>query len=491
MPTRNTIRFVYDGAIREIRDVDPTTTVLQYLREHVRRTGTKEGCAEGDCGACTVAVGELDGSEIRYRTVNSCIQFLPTLDGKALLTVEDLKGADGELHPVQHAIVHSHGSQCGFCTPGFVMSLYVLNRETPDASAAEVGDALAGNLCRCTGYGTILEAVSSVATSSGTDGVAEKERRTTELLASLANDHMLAVDHQGSRYFAPKSIEQLATAFEQHPDATILAGGSDVGLWVTKQHRRLDTIIHLGDVADLNKIEVRGSTIEIGAAVTYSDAYATFAALHPDLGELMRRLGSRQIRNLGTVVGNIANGSPIGDSPPPLIALGASLTLRKGSSTRELPLEDYFIEYGRQDREPGEFVQAVRFQAPKDERFFRVYKISKRFDQDISAVCGAFKIEVEGKTVKHARICFGGMAGTPLRAYDCEQFLLGKPWTEETISDAQDVLDGCYAPMSDMRASSGYRAAVARNLLMKFYLETEIPTSQTRSLDAVAAMSHE
>ena len=489
MPRRNSVRFVHDGEIREIRDIDPTTTVLQYLREHVRQTGTKEGCAEGDCGACTVALGELDGNDIRYRTVNSCIQFLPTLDGKALLTVEDLKGADGELHPVQHAIVHSHGSQCGFCTPGFVMSAYVLNRETPSAAAGEVCDALAGNLCRCTGYGTILEAVSTIGTSSGTDGVAEKESRTAELLASLANDDMLDVEHQGSRYYAPKSIEQLAAVVEQHPDATILAGGTDVGLWVTKQHRRLDTIIYLGDVAELKRIDVRGSTIEIGAAVTYSDAFATFAGLHPDLGELMRRLGSRQIRNLGTVVGNIANGSPIGDSPPPLIALGATLTLRKGSSTRDMPLEDYFIEYGRQDRQPGEFVQAVRFQAPKDEKFFRVYKISKRFDQDISAVCGAFNIEVEGKTVKNARICFGGMAGTPLRAYDCEAFLQGKSWTEDTVTEAQGILDRCYVPMTDMRASSAYRATVARNLLMKFYLETEVPTSQTRTLDAAAVMS--
>ena len=291
-------------------------------------------------------------------------------------------------------------------------------------------------------------------------------------------------------FFSPKTVEQLAATVEQYPDATILAGGTDVGLWVTKQHRHLETIIYLGDVAELHRVDVQGSTITIGAAVTYSDAFATFADLHPDLGELMRRLGSRQIRNLGTVVGNIANGSPIGDSPPPLIALGAHVTLRKGSATRDLPLEDFFLEYGRQDLKPGEFIEAVRFDAPKDETNFRVYKISKRFDQDISAVCGAFNLEVEGGTVKDARICYGGMAGTPQRAHACEDFLRGKAWTKETVVQAQQVLDRCFTPMTDMRASAAYRTMVARNLLMKFFLETETPTSQTRTLDAVAALPH-
>ena len=482
------IRFVMGGEIREVAEVDPTLTVLRYLREEVRRTATKEGCAEGDCGACTVAIGELDGNRIRYRSVNACIQFLTALDGKLLVTAEDLKSPSGDLHPAQEAMLTCHGSQCGFCTPGFVMSLFVLNRETPSPSHQEINDALAGNLCRCTGYGPIKAAAVSMSNAPGRDPLADNEQHLVTLLEKIQRDEMLTVAQDGRRIHSPATVEELTEALAQDPDATILAGGTDVGLWVTKHHRKLPTVVYIGNVGALKNIDDRGDEVEIGAAVTYSEAFETLAALHPDVGELMRRLASRQIRNLGTLVGNIANGSPIGDSPPALIALGATLRLRSAAGQREIPLEDFFLDYGVQDRQPGEFVEAVRIHKPREDSHYRVYKLSKRFDQDISAVCGAFHVRLNDGVVTETRICFGGMAATPKRAEACESYLAGKPWSRETIEKACEALGADYAPIDDMRASADYRSATAANLLMKFYLETDRSASETRVLEAAGLL---
>ncbi|MCW5760219.1 MAG: xanthine dehydrogenase small subunit, partial [Phenylobacterium sp.] len=345
------IRFLLDGEVRELAaDIDPTLTVLNLLRYHLRRTGTKEGCAEGDCGACTVVLGELAGERVRFRAVNACILFAPMLDGRALYTVESL-GREGALHPVQQAMVDLHGSQCGFCTPGFVMSLYAHQREGAPTDAQSLKDALAGNLCRCTGYGPILAAGQAMGRTPEPD--------IAEALGAIQPAEGLVIQHRGRRFFAPRSAAELAAILEANPDATVLAGGTDVGLWVTKQQRVLETVVSLNDCADLKAVEDLGGAIRIGAAVRYADAHAALAALHPEFGELLRRLGGLQVRNLGTICGNIANGSPIGDMPPALIATGATLVLRKGGARRELPLEAYFLAYGRQDRAPGEFVEAV------------------------------------------------------------------------------------------------------------------------------------
>ncbi|MBL8770700.1 MAG: xanthine dehydrogenase small subunit [Phenylobacterium sp.] len=472
------IRFLLDGAVHELpADTDPTLTVLNLLRYHLRRTGTKEGCAEGDCGACTVVLGELEDGRVRFRAVNACILFAPMLDGRALFTVESL-GREGSLHPVQQAMVDSHASQCGFCTPGFVMSLYALQREGAPADTPSLKDALAGNLCRCTGYGPILAAGQAMGRTPEPD--------IADALAAIRPAESLALEHGARRFYAPRSADELAAVLEANPDATVLAGGTDVGLWVTKQRRVLPTVVSLNECADLKRIEDLGDAVRIGAAARYADAHAALASLHPAFDGLLRRLGGLQVRNLGTVCGNIANGSPIGDMPPALIAAGATLVLRRGSARRELPLEAYFLDYGRQDRRPGEFVEAVTVPKPPPGRVVHIAKLSKRFDQDISAVCLGLSVGLQAGQVTDARIAFGGMAATPKRAPRAEAALAGRAWTAATVETAAEVLADDFTPITDMRASAGYRLEAARNLLRRAFVEAA-GGDRLQDLEAVSA----
>jgi xanthine dehydrogenase small subunit len=464
------IRFMLDGAVRTVGGFDPTLTVLDYLRETDRRCGTKEGCAEGDCGACTVVLGELVDGAVRHRAVNACILFLGAIDGKELVTVESLAAPEAPAHPVQQALVECHGSQCGFCTPGFVMSLYALWRQGDVPTRPEIEQALAGNLCRCTGYRPIVAAAGQAC--AGTGRIDSRPAATAEQLRAIRPTRTLAIEQDGRRFLAPTSLDALAGLVLAHPQATLLAGGTDVGLWVTKQQRRLETVIYLGRVAGLADIAVAADRIEIGAGVSYSDAMPVLAKYHPEVDGLLRRLGSTQIRNAGTIGGNIANGSPVGDSLPALIALGASLVLRRGGAERVLPLEDYFLAYGRTALAPGEFVARILVPMAAADTQLRTYKISKRFDQDISAVCGGFAVTIRAGNVADIRLAFGGMAGIPARARQCEQALLGQPWTAASVAAALPALAQDFAPLSDMRASADYRARVAANLVRKFQIET-------------------
>ena len=482
----NRIRFLLGASPVEVAVDDPTRTVLQFLRSDPARHGTKEGCAEGDCGACTVAVGERtpDG-RMSYRAVNACIQFLPTLDGKQLLTVEDIAGAAGDaLHPVQQALVDAHGSQCGFCTPGFAMSLFVghaLDRAAGRVPSRDaVNDRLAGNLCRCTGYRPIVDAAQRAAAIPEPEHWTAFKSKSSAALASMARSGTLVIDTGTRHYYAPRDIDALADVLERHPDACILAGGTDVGLWVTKQHRSLGTVVYVGNVASLKVVEDRSKTWWIGAGASFSEAGRAFADLHPDFAELVRRIGSPQIRNAGTVGGNIANGSPIGDSMPALIALGARLHLRRGRRRRDIALEEFFVAYRQTALEPGEFVEGVSVPKLGPNDRFATYKISKRFDQDISALCPAFRITLAGGVVREARIAFGGMAATPKRAPATEAALVGSPWSEETVRRAKSALMEDYRPIGDMRASARYRMTVAGNMLIRFFLESEGRGGRTR-----------
>jgi xanthine dehydrogenase small subunit len=478
---RDSVEFLLGHERRSLRGVDPTLTVLDYLRTHEHRKGTKEGCAEGDCGACTVVLARPAGGRLDYRAVNACIQLVPTLDGCQVLTVEDLQGPDGALHPVQRALVEAHGSQCGFCTPGFVMSLFPLWREGGRATRAEIADRLAGNLCRCTGYGPILAAAERLADTPGaTAHLLEREADVLAELEALADERTLQVERGGRRFLAPSTLDALADLLLAHPGATVLAGSTDVGLWITKQDRQLETIIWIGRVAELRAIRAGTDAIEIGAGVTCTDGMAALAQEWPDMGEVYRRYASPPIRNTATIGGNIANGSPIGDSAPMLIAASAMLVLRRGRQRRQLPLEQFFLAYGKQDRRPDELIEAVIVPRRRPEQRFRAYKVSKRFDQDISAVLGAFTITLDGDRVREARIAYGGMAATPKRALAAEAALRGRAWDEPAVRAAMAALAEDFKPITDMRASAGYRLQVARNLLFKAWLETTDPGAETR-----------
>lgn len=479
---RDGIRFLLDERLVTLDAVDPNMTVLEWLRREARRTGTKEGCAEGDCGACTVVVGALDDASpggLRYRAVNACILFVSALDGKQLLTVEDLREPDGALHPVQQAMVDHHASQCGFCTPGFVMSVFALGHQGGSVDGEAIHDALAGNLCRCTGYRPILAAAAEAVGPTARDRFAERTADTAAKLEGLRDDATVRLAGAGRQAFVPKTLAALEDLLTRYPQARLVAGGTDVGLWVTKQHRKLDPVIHINEVRDLQVVTQADAVLSIGAAVPYTDCLPVLTQWVPSFAALIRRLGSTQIRNSGTMVGNIANGSPIGDSMPALIALEAELVLNRGGERSIVALEDFYTGYRQTVLEPGSFVESVRIPIRSDERWrFATYKVSKRRDQDISAVAVGFALILEGGRVIRFRAAYGGMAATPKRARSVEDAILGRAWNMETVRAAMAAVEHDFSPLTDMRAGSTYRLIVARNLLLRFYLETTGQTEQ-------------
>ncbi|TGP51839.1 xanthine dehydrogenase small subunit [bacterium M00.F.Ca.ET.230.01.1.1] len=472
---RNEIRFILNDADVALGDVAPDATLLDWLRLNRSLRGTKEGCAEGDCGACTVLVGKLSSEGLVYESVNACIRFMGSLDGTHVVTVEHLRGNGEKLHPVQQAMVDFHGSQCGFCTPGFIMSLYALWMRTPDPSNAAIEKALQGNLCRCTGYEAIMRAAHAISSygKAAKDPLALERKDITARLKALRDGARIEIGSGKARLIVPAGVDDFAAVLEKEPGATIVAGSTDVGLWVTKHMRDISPAVFIGGLDGLRAMSEKDGVITIGAGVTYTEAFEMLSKRIPALGPLVDRIGGEQVRNMGTIGGNIANGSPIGDTPPPLIALGAQFTLRKGKKRRTIPLETFFIAYGKQDRQPGEFVEAVHVPVAAQGAKFAVYKVTKRRDEDITATLGAFYLTLaKDGTVADIRIAYGGMAATPKRAVAVEKALIGKAWNEATVEAAMAEYANDFTPLTDMRASAEYRALAAKNLLLRFFVET-------------------
>ncbi|MVS99558.1 xanthine dehydrogenase small subunit [Devosia marina] len=472
----NALKFLLNGEEVTLTDVPPDLTLLDWLRLERRLRGSKEGCAEGDCGACTVLVGRLMDDEVIYDSVTACIRFVGSLHGTHVVTIEHLRGENGALHPVQQAMVDHHGSQCGFCTPGFVMSLYGLWMRNPEPSRAAIERALQGNLCRCTGYAPIIRAGEKMGTYGGPEGdpLLAERIAVKETLQAMHDGRRVEIGEGSNRVIIPASLDDFAAVYEANPEARIVAGSTDVGLWVTKFMRDIGPVIFIGHLQELKRIAENDSEVRFYAGVSYTEALPVIASRFPELVELWDRIAGEQIRNMGTIGGNIANGSPIGDTPPPFIALGAKLHLRKGVHRREIKLEDYFLAYGKQDRQPGEFVESITLPLLPAGEKFATYKLSKRREEDISALCGAFRVFVnDAGRVGMARIAFGGMAATPKRARAVEAALIGQAWSMETIEAAIAAFAEDYQPISDMRASADYRMLAAQNLLKRFFLWTQ------------------
>lgn len=460
------VRFLLNGEVCVVENPPPSTMLLAWLREEAGLTGTKEGCAEGDCGACTVALGEPDpaGAGLRWRAVNACILFLGAVDGKAVLTVEGLEAPDGTLHPVQQALVDHHGSQCGFCTPGFVITLFTHWWREGATDRATLNDVLAGNLCRCTGYRPILDAARTMRALAGGDHLRAREPAILEQLRAWAAAGERA---PAPGFVAPRSLAALAAHLEAHPDALVVAGATDAALWVTKDLARYDHVVSLAEVAELRAIEIGDTHVEIGAAVTYTELLPVAERCWPAFAAMLKRLGSELIRNSATLGGNLGSASPIGDCLPVLLALDAVLVLRKGARTREVAAEAFFLDYKKTVLEPGEFVERIRLPRLDDATKLHVEKISKRFDQDISAVLAAVCVRIEQGRIAAPRIAMGGMAAIPKRAPAAEAALADAPLADDAFVAAAAALARDYRPLTDLRATAAYRLEAAGAALRK------------------------
>ena len=465
----NIIKFVHEDQIVEVKNPDPNEILLNYIRTNLKKTGTKEGCAEGGCGACTVVLGELKNNEINYKAINSCITFLPTLQGKQLILVEDLTSKDGSLHPVQEAMVNCHGSQCGFCTPGFVMALFSMFKKHSKFNEDVIKDSIAGNLCRCTGYQPIIKAAKSLKHKNKADHFSKNEKKIINLLKKISNKS-IKIYQKGKKYFAPRYVLELKKILKKNINADFLSGGTDLSLGVTKERKDINSIIYMNSIRELNYIKNNNEYIDVGASTPLIDLEIYIKKYYPDFTKILKRYGSPQIRNVGTVAGNIATASPIGDCLPLLLSLNAKVVLQDLKKTKVLSLDSFFINYRKTKLKKGQFIHSIRIPLFKN-NIFKAYKVSKRFDDDISSICAAFNLEIVKNKIQSVRIAYGGMAEIPKRAVFSEKILLNALFTEETIHKAKEALEKDFKPISDVRASGSYRMNVAKNLLEKCYAE--------------------
>ncbi|RCK75875.1 MAG: Xanthine dehydrogenase iron-sulfur subunit [Ignavibacteriae bacterium] len=475
---KSNISFILDNRVVYIdfeqeRKLTPTTTVLNYLRQLPNHKGVKEGCAEGDCGACTVVIGELENNRIRYRAVDSCLIFLPMLDGKLLVTVENLKSPEGKLHPVQEAMIEQFGSQCGFCTPGIIMSMFDLYKNYVCPSRSEIEDVLSGNLCRCTGYRPIVDAALKACSYWGYDHFTEEEGKLVELLKSI-NKESLIIKTQLQTYFKPSSLSEALEFRNKHPNSIILCGATDVALKVTKAHELLQEIIDLSAIEELKFIEENIHEIKIGAGVVINDVRKKIIKDFPALYEMLNVFASNQIRNFATLGGNLGTASPIGDSLPVLMAYEASVELQSIEGRRVVPLNEYFVGYRKTLRKDNELITKIIIPKQNNGAVIKSYKVSKRKDLDISTLSAGFKLESRNNIVQNIILAYGGMAERPKRASETEKFLRGKSWTREVVEKAMDILQQDFTPISDVRGSAEFRRIAARNLILKFWNDTKL-----------------
>ena len=469
--TSNIIEYVHNNKIVEIHNVDPNETLLNYIREKLRKTGTKEGCAEGACGACTIVLGNLKNNTISYQSVNACIAFLPTIHGKQLILVEDLISKSGKLHPVQNSMVNFHGSQCGFCTPGFIMSLFAMYKNYVSYDENIISDSISGNLCRCTGYKPIVNAAKDLNNKNRNDKFTKTKNHTINLLKKIHNKkNSLFLYNNKKKYFAPKNIKELKNIIKNNPESLILNGGTDLSLEVTKKRKTIESIIYTGTINELDYIKKENKFIEIGASTTLINFENLMKKYYEDFYQILRRYGSTQIRNVATIAGNIATASPIGDTLPILLTLDSEIVVGGLKKDRIIPINNFFIDYRKTKLKKGDFIKSIRIPLP-DKSIFKAYKISKRIDDDISSVCASFRIYIENNIIEKIYIAYGGMANIPKRAQNCEKILLNKKISEKTIDLGQKILEKDFSPIDDMRASSIYRMEVAKNLLKKCFLE--------------------
>ena len=468
--TSNIVKFIYRNKIVEINNPDPNETILNYVRTKLKKTGTKEGCAEGGCGACTVVLGELKKNNINYKAINSCIAFVPSLEGKQLILVEDLISKD-ELHPVQKTMVNYHGSQCGFCTPGFVMSLFAMYKSYSSYKENIIKDSIQGNLCRCTGYKPIIDAAKSLNKKNKSDHFSRDKKIIITLLKKI-KQRSITIYSNNKKYFAPKTVYELKKILKQHPNSKLLSGGTDVSLIVTKERKDLDSLIYINSIDELNYIKKNNNYIEVGATTPLINFESIIKRYFPDFAQILKRYGSVQIRNVCTIAGNIATASPIGDTLPLLLSLDSQIIIKDKSKTKILPLNGFFINYRKTKLKKGQFIHSIRIPLlPKN--IFKAYKISKRIDDDISSICASFNIELKNNKIKKIKIAYGGMANIPQRAISCEKILLNSSMSDNIISIAKKSLEKDFKPITDARASKKYRMEVAKNLLEKCFLEVK------------------
>ena len=467
--TSGIVKFVLNNEICELNNPDPNQTILNFIRTKLKKTGTKEGCAEGGCGACTVVLGELKKNEIIYKAINACIAFVPALQGKQLLVVEDLVTEKGDLHPVQEAMVKYHGSQCGFCTPGFVMSLFSMYKNHNSYNNELIKDSIAGNLCRCTGYRPILDAAKSLNKINKSDQFKKNKKNTIKLLKKI-NLKNIFIENKGKKYFSPRTIKELKKVIKKNSNSHFLSGGTDLSLIVTKERKDINNIINLKDIDELDFIKEKNNNIEVGAATPLIKFEKFILKYYPDFNSVLKRYGSVQIRNVCTIGGNIATASPIGDTLPILLSLNSEIVIETKKNKKILPLKNFFLSYRKTRLKKGEFIYSIKIPIYKN-NVFKAYKISKRFDDDISSLCASFNLEIVNKKIKKAIIAYGGMAEIPKRATNCENFLNNTNLSLDNFEKAKNFLEKDFTPIDDMRATKDYRIEVAKNLLIKFFLE--------------------